>query len=294
LARAFVLTAAVGAAHAQMAPAAPASAPAAAVKAASAPRAADPGMVRMSSGALVSTDIAQILQRGELVVAMNGTDSPPFFHISGNKLVGADVRMAEQIAAELKVSLRIDRSARSFNEVVAIVAQGKADLGVSSLSRTLVRAKSVLFSEPYLTLKHALILNRFAFAKISRDKPLPWVLRNFTGSIGVVAESSYAEFAERNFPKATIVAYHSWEAVVAAVKKGEVVVAYADELDARRILKSEPGMALTLRTVTLKDVDDTLAIAVGVRSPILLAFVNQFLAQRAEKLTVDSLLEELK
>jgi polar amino acid transport system substrate-binding protein len=250
--------------------------------------------VRLASGAIVAIDIAQILQRGELVVAMLGVDTPPFFQMKGEQLSGIDVTLAEQMAAELKVPLRVNRSGRSFNEVVEIVARGDADLAISKLSRTLTRAQSVLFSDPYLSLNHALILNRLAFARISRDKPLPWVLRNFTGTLGVIDQSSFADFAVRNFPNAKIIAYPSWDAVIAAVKSGEVVGAYRDEFEVRRILKADPSLALTLRTVTLKDLNDTLGIAVGVRSPTLLAFVNQFLAQRNEKLTVEKVLAELK
>jgi polar amino acid transport system substrate-binding protein len=251
-------------------------------------------MMRLASGALVSTDIGQILQRGELVVAMLATDTPPFFYSDGEKFSGTDVRMAEQIAAELKVPLRIDRSAKSFNEVVEIVARGDADLGASKLSRTLARAQSVRFSDPYLSLNHALIINRLEFAKISRDIPLPTVIRNLTGSIGVIAKSSFAEFAVRNFPKAKIVQYPSWNEVLEAVKRGDIVCAYRDEFEIRRILENDPSLALTLRTITLKDLNDSLGIAIGTHSPNLLAFVNQFLAQRREKLTIDSVLAELK
>ncbi len=289
-----LLLAGAGAQASTPAAAAAAAASAPAKAAAPAPRAADPTMVRLPSGAVVAADIGQILQRGELVVAMLGTDSPPFFYMEGDKLVGTDVRMAEQIAGELKVPVRFDRSAKSFNEVVEIVARGDADLGISKLSRTLARAQSVRFTDPYLSLNHALILNRLEFAKLSRDKPLPWVVRNLTGSVGVIAKSSFADFAVRNFPKAKITPYPGWGDVLAAVKKGEVVGAYRDEFEIRRILRADPSLALTLRTVTLKDLDDTLGIAVGVRSPTLLAFLNQFLAQRAEKLTVESVLAELK
>jgi polar amino acid transport system substrate-binding protein len=260
----------------------------------SAPRPADITMMRLASGTLVSADIGQILQRGELVVAMLASDTPPFFYMDGDKLTGTDVRMAEQIAAELKVTLRIDRTAKSFNEVVEIVARGDADLGASKLSRTLARAQSVRFSDPYLSLNHALIINRLEFAKISRDMPLPTVVRNLTGSVGVIAKSSFADFAVRNFPKAKIVQYPSWNEVLEAVKRGDIVCAYRDEFEIRRILKADPGLALTLRTITLKDLNDSLGIAIGTRSPTLLAFVNQFLAQRREKLTVDSVLAELK
>ena len=275
---------------------APLAQPAAAgvVAPAVASRTQDTKPVRLASGALVAADIAQILQRGELVVAMTANDAPPFFYKDGDKVVGTDVSLGEQIAAELKVPLRIDRSAKSFNEVVEIVARGDADLGLSRLSRTLTRAQSVLFSVPYLELKHALILNRLEFAKISRDRPLPQVLRHFSGTLGVIAKSSFADFAVRNFPSAKIVTFPNWDGLVAAVKAGEVVAAYRDEFEVRRILKADPKLALTLRTVTLKDLNDYLSIAVGVRAPVLHRFVNQFLEQRSEKLTVEAVLDELK
>lgn len=257
------------------------------------PGAADRTMLRLPSGAMVAADIGHILQRGELVVAMLNADHPPFFSMDGATPVGIDVRMAQEIAAELKVNLRIDRSATSFDELVDIVARGDADLAASKLSRTLARVQSVRFSEPYLTLNHSLILNRVEFAKLALDKPLPTVLRNFRGSLGVVGGTSFAELARRHFPEARIASYPSWPAAIEAVKKGEVVGAYRDDFETRRVLKTNPALALTLRTVTLKDLDDPLGIAVGVRSPTLLAFVNQYLAQRPDKLTITSVLAEL-
>jgi ABC-type amino acid transport substrate-binding protein len=282
-------------AKAASAPAPGASAAAAAAAQAVSEAARPNGLVRMPNGSMVAPEIARILQRGELVVAMLGVDSPPFFFaLPDGNLAGTDVRMAQGLAQELNVKLRIDRSARSFNEVVEIVARGNADMGISKLSRTLARAQTVRFSDPYLSLNHALILNRLEFAKLTRDKPLPTVIRNYTGSLAVIDRSSFADFAKRNFPHAQIRRYPSWELAVEAVKRGEVVAAYRDEFEIRRLLKADPGLALTLRTVTLKDLEDTLGIVVGIGDTTLLAFVNQFLAQRTERLTAESVLNELK
>jgi hypothetical protein len=52
-------------------------------------------------------------------------------------------------------------------------------------------------------------------------------------------------------------------------------------------------MALTLRTVTFSDLEDTLGIAVAPDSSQLLSVINLFLSQRREKLTVESLLKRL-
>lgn len=253
------------------------------------------GLVRAPDGAWVAPDVARVMQRGELVVAMLGTDSPPFFQVKEGRLVGIDVRMAQQLAGELKVPLRIDRTPASFDEVVARVAGGRADMGISKLSRTLGRAQSVRFSEPYLRLKHALMLNRIEFARYSHRKDLQVVLRDYRGTMGVIANSSFASnYAPRNFPNAKLVSFPTWELVVEAVLNGKVVAAYRDELEIRRLLAAEPGLAMKLRIVAFKDLEDTLGIAVGYRDEALLALANQYLAQMPDKLTVEKVLHELQ
>ncbi|WP_294770483.1 ABC transporter substrate-binding protein [uncultured Rhodoferax sp.] len=248
-------------------------------------------LVKVADGRLLAPDIARIVNRGELIVAMLGVDSPPFFYVKNNELVGLEVDLAKAIAKELKVTVRFDRSAQTFNEVVAVVARQEADLGISKLSRTLARAQTISFTDPYLRLNHAFILNRVKFAELARDRPLPTVIRGFKGSIGVIAKSSFADYATKNFPEAEIREYPSWGEVLKALEKGQVMAAYRDEFEIKRLLKIDPTVSLTLRTVTFRDLEDSLGIAVGIQDPTLLAFVNQFLAEGTEKLTIDKVLK---
>jgi polar amino acid transport system substrate-binding protein len=254
--------------------------------------------VPASAGAPVTTpvpaDIARIRQRGELVIAMLATDTPPFFYEKEGKLVGLEVDLAKAIAQELKVEVRFTREAKSFNEVVDMVAQRRADLGISKLSRTLARAQIVYFSQPYLALNHALVLNRVAFARLANNEKVEDTVRQYKGTLGVIAKSSFSDFAKSNFPKAKVIEYPNWNAVMSAVNKGEVTGAYRDEFEIKRLLKDNPTAALTLRTVTLKDMEDTLSIAVGVSDPTLLAFVNQVLSQQREKLDINKVLNALE
>lgn len=240
-------------------------------------------------------DIARILARGTLVVAMRSVDTPPFFYVRDGQLQGLEVEMARALARELGVALRVDRTPASFNDVVHAVARGQADLGLSKLSRTLTRARMVRFSDPYLSLRHALLLHRESLARLARGRPVPQVLRSFDGSIGVIANSSFADFARRNFPRATVREFATWEAVVQAVSRGDVMAAYRDEFEIKRVLRADPAAALALRTVTLDDLDDTLAMVVHPADGHWLAFVNQFLAQRGrgERLDIDALLRAL-
>lgn len=252
-----------------------------------------PSLVKVADGRLLAPSIARIVNRGELVVAMLGVDTPPFFYVKKGELVGLEVDLAKAIAKELKVTVRFDRSARTFNEVVDVVARQEADLGISKLSRTLARAQMISFTEPYIRLNHAFILNRVKFAELARERPLPVVVREFKGSIGVIAKSSFSDYASKNFPLSELREFPTWEAVLKALEKGQIMAAYRDEFEIKRILKSDPTASLTLRTVTFKDLEDTLGIAVGIQDPTLLAFVNQFLAESTEKLTIDKVLKAL-
>lgn len=253
-----------------------------------APRSA---LVQVADGRLLAPDIARIVERGELVVAMLAIDTPPFFYEKQGEMMGLEVEMARELARELKVRLRITRQARNFNEVIDVISRQEADLGISKLSRTLARAQTIRFSEPYLRLNHALVLNRLRFARLAMDQPVQNVVRKFSGSIGVIANSSFATYALQNFPKAKIQPYASWNEVVAAVRNGEVDSAYRDEFEIKHLLGSDPTASLTLRTVTFKDLEDTLGIAVGVGDPVLLAFVNQYLQQRSNKLDIEKVLK---
>ncbi len=253
-----------------------------------------PSLVKVPDGRLLAPDIARIVTRGELIVAMLGVDTPPFFYDKKGELVGLEVDLARAIGKELGVQVRFNREAKTFNAVVDIIARGEADMAISKLSRTLARTQVISFSQPYLTLNHALILNRVKFAQFAKDKPLPQVIRNFTGTIGVIAKSSFSDYARRNFPQAKVQEYPGWGDVLKALDKGEIIGAYRDEFEVKRILKADPTASLVLRTVTLKDLEDTLGIAVGINDQVLLAFVNEYLTQRTDKLTTEKVLAALE
>ena len=100
------------------------------------PAANDNGVVRMPDGRLVAPEIARIIARGELIVAVMSRDTVPFVYEVNGKLMGVDIELAQQVSAELKVPIRFDRSVKTYDEVVELVAMGRADLGVSKLART--------------------------------------------------------------------------------------------------------------------------------------------------------------
>lgn len=94
-----------------------------------------------------SAGIEAIKSKGKLVVALN-PDFAPFEYqkvVDGkNQIVGSDIELAKAIATELGVELEL--SPMSFDNVLASVQSGKADLAISGVSKTDERSKVFDFS----------------------------------------------------------------------------------------------------------------------------------------------------
>jgi ABC-type amino acid transport substrate-binding protein len=256
-----------------------------------APQLSATGLVQMPDGRLMAPEFARIATRGELVVAVLRVDQPPFFQERNGELSGLDIELARELAQKLNVRVRFNRDATTFDGVVNLLAQGQADVAISKLSRTLPRTQIISFSTPYLRLNRALLLNRVKFAQLARGRPVPEVIRSYDSSIGVVGNSSYSEYVVNNFPKAYVTRYPTWDDALKALNAGDVTAVYRDEFEVKRVLRADPTAALRLRVVTLHDLEDTLGIAVNVSAPALLAYVNQFLAERPKRLEVADVLQ---
>lgn len=250
-------------------------------------------LVRVPDGRLVAPDIARIMRRGELVVALLRTDTRPFVYVKDGELRGVDIDLVRKVAEGLHVPIRFDRSAITYDEVVQRVANGQADLGVSKLARTLKRAQLVMFSIPYMHLEHALLINRVAFAKMAGEQSVSQAVRNFTGTMAVLAGSSWGEFAQRNFVRAKSVRFETWPEAVEAVKAGAVVAAYRDAIEVRTVMRADPELALTLRTVTFTDLNSVLCVMVGSQDGVLQSFVNEVVANQHHKLTANELIKSM-
>lgn len=244
----------------------------------------------VAQGNSAQGDIASIISRGELRVAITAVDQPPFYFTGKDgRLAGYDIDLATKMADEMGVKLVITRDAPAFNDLVTLVSAGKADLAVSKLSRTLSRSRFIKFSSPYMTFKQGLLFNRLQLAKVSSESEIHKFVRNYKGTIGVIANSSYANYAKDNFPEAKIKEYPTWDAAVQALTNGEVLSLYRDELEIKRVLASIPNSSLLFKPVYFTDLTDPIAVAVKTENTQLLFWVNIFL-ENQPKMTADEIL----
>jgi len=223
-------------------------------------------------------DIARILNRGKLIVALHKEDVVPFFmRDPEGKLDGLDVSLARDIAGNLGVEVRFLRDAATYDGLVDQVARGEADVAISLLSRTLRRALRVSFTRPYAELHQALLINRLRTARL-RPQSEPAAALDQPGiRIGTIAGSAYMGFAVEGFPRAEVVGYPSWQQAVDDLLAGNLHAVLYDEIEVLSWQQANRSMSLYVKTVVLRKRKDHIAMAVNWRDTHWLGWLNLYL-----------------
>lgn len=239
-------------------------------------------------------DIAAIKKKNVLIIAMTKKDVPPFFSGEGDDIRGLDVEIARRIGVMIGVPVQFRRDAESFAEVVEQIRDGRADLAVSKLSITGPRLLTVRFSDPYIKLKQAMIINRLWLSQNSQGREVHEVIRTFNGKISFIKNSSYDTFARTNFPKAVYTPEDSWDTIINNVTNGAIAAGYRDEFEIKKISFEKPEAAITTKTVTISDSIDNIAVAVNANSPQLLSIVNYVIRNEYSNIDTKKLMDRYK
>ena len=237
-----------------------------------------------------SRDLKTIIDDGVLKVSLTQFNLPAFHWRTENSFAGPEVDLAKQIARALGVRVEFLDGAPSFDAVVDDVAQGRADIGISKLSQTYYRLIRVRFSEPYITLSHALLFERAAVGMSSGSHPPEDLLRKFRGRIGVIRGSAYVDFARRNFPNAQVVEMANWNTAIDELIGHRVDALYRDEFEIRRVLKTRPTLNVHFGAAVITDQKAFLSIAICDSCTKLQEFINFHLTQTQGTFTLQALL----
>ena len=239
---------------------------------------------------LSENNIEQIKRRGVLRVALYKDDIYPlFYHNDKGKLTGHEIDLALLIAESLDVSLEFNREASSFDDIVKFVQTGKADLGISLISRTLRRAQWVYFSEPYLQIHPVVLFNRRSFPHYREGEEVQGLLKKQDFIIGVKKGTSYITIAESLFPGKVIRTYSGWDDVFDALKTGEVDVVIRDEIGVKNTLETRTDYLLNVKMFVNTAYIDSISIALPPGDAHFMQWINIFLDQNGYPLTVEQL-----
>jgi ABC-type amino acid transport substrate-binding protein len=226
-------------------------------------------------------DMERIRASGELRIAMTAEFWPPFFFLNKqNELAGLDVDVATEIARRLGVRVRFVREAKTFDEIVTMVVDRRADIAVAYLSDTLDRARSVRFTRTYVQVKPAVLLNRSLAGHARRGPSLKNRLNHPEARIGVTKGSSAEGFAAADYPLAKIISYDSWNDITRDVVAEKLMAGVSDEIDAKSWQTANPHEAIVIETIIRDGPPDTMGIAVHRDDRHLLYWLNHFLAMK--------------
>ncbi len=225
----------------------------------------------------------ELIGRGELKVGMFTYDAAPMVTTGKDgETTGYDVEIAKTIADALGVKLTIVRTEDTAQGVIDQVARGDVDIGVSYLTRTVDRAREVLFTRPYLTQDLALLVNRVhAAAKHGGKCPATddFVAEFPDLPIGVEKGSAYAADLAAINPKVDLMRFDSVSPMMDALRTGAIAVSFQGDLIARQYLASHPSMRVFAVLCDLPDWQENIAIAVNGKEQALVPFLDVLLDQ---------------
>ena len=132
--------------------------------------------------------LAQIQERGEIVIAMEGTWAPWTYHDENDELVGFDVEVGQQIAQALGVEAAFVEG--EWDGLLAGLDAGRYDIMINGVDITEERSDAYDFSEPYAYNRTAVI--------VSADNTDITSMEDLDGKhTANTISSTYAEVAEQ-------------------------------------------------------------------------------------------------
>lgn len=155
---------------------------------------------------------------------------PPFETIGAEgQPSGISVELARSFAASLERPLQIENI--PFAGLIPALKSGKIDVIISSMTATPERAKSVAFSDPYLTTGLAALVPKESKSTVLAELDLP-------GNTIVVRQGTTGEvFARRNIREARILTLEKENACVLEVAQGKAAAFIYDQMSVFRNAK---------------------------------------------------------
>jgi len=244
----------------------------------------------ISVGQANENGVLAIQQNGKLIVALHQDDWPPFFYINkNNELDGLDIDIAKDIANKLGVTVEFTRNANTFDEIARQVENKHADIAISYLSNTLERAVHVRFTQPYVRLNQAALINRLNKVRAKRGDNMDNLLNSPEVKIGARVGCAAVSFAQSNYPKAQLVLYDSDEVLISDVRSGTLFAFLDDEITIKYLLNAHPDAAIDAQAVILRNRPDTIAMAVSIDNLDFQTWLDLYLIKIKESGYMDNI-----
>ena len=222
--------------------------------------------VGMVSAAYAGT-LDDILQRGELRVAVQ-TQGPPFSFVDkhGNR-TGSSVEFCQLMAEEMGVKVKfLDYD---WDGLIPALLSKKADILAADMTAKLKRALKVSFTKPFYTTGQVMYVKAGSSIKTVADANKPDI------TVATLLGSTYTDTARKQLPKAKIKEYKGGGNIAMnAVVAGHADVGIADLSSVNAMASNYPPGTLVILPAMLSY--EPLSFAVRPEDRHLLEWVNLF------------------
>ncbi len=219
--------------------------------------------------------LEEVKAAGELVVATS-PDFPPFENLEGNEVVGIEVEIMQLICDELGVKFTLKQIA--FDSVLTGVQAGKYDCGMSGISVTPKREKSVLFTDAYCLAAQCIVVK--AGSSIASKADLEGK------TISVQTGTTAAEFCTAQ--GYTLKQFEQNQDAKLALTQGKVDAWVVDDLTAAEYCKGDDTVVILDEAMTT----EPYAFAFAFGSEDLVAEINKIMDKLIADGTVAALFEK--
>jgi polar amino acid transport system substrate-binding protein len=238
-----------------------------------------PPVLSATAGLSSFPDIRQVQERGALRVGLVAKEIPPLLVTrSDGEPSGIEIAMANGLARRLGVRVEFVRSAATHDELVTQVAAGEVDVAVSSVTRTIERAKMVRFSRPYLTQSVAVALNRVRALQENvacPDTPADAAaLASRPGGLGVTRGGAYEQALRNQDKKINPVVFDTGKDLYDALETDRLLAGLGGEIELRQLFAEHPAARIKLKLCLVGEQKDQIAIAVRPDAPNLALWID--------------------
>jgi len=222
--------------------------------------------------------LAQIKERGYIVVGTEGTWSPYTYHDDNDELVGFEVEVAKYIADYIGVDVQFSETV--WSSMFASLDAGQIDIVVNGVSYSEERAEKYDFSEPYNYSQYAIL------TLADNDE-----IHSLEGAKGKTAAndptSSIGKFAEES--GAVLDEVGEAAQAISEVKNGRADLTFSPVTVFADYLKNHPEDADKFKVIVVTDPEPSAYVPVVKGNEALVSVINEALDQAKEDGTLSEL-----
>lgn len=216
--------------------------------------------------------LATIKDRGEIIVAMEGTWAPWTYHDENDQLVGYDTEVATLIAEKLGVKATFVEG--EWDGLLAGLDAGRYDIMVNGVDITEDRLEKYDFSTPYAYNKTAVI--------VKSDNTEITSMEDLDGKqTANTISSTYAEVAEGY--GATVTGVDDLNQTIELLLSGRIDATLNAEVTYYDYMKAHPDAEIKIATLDKDATQVAIPMRKGEESANLLKAINEALAELAEE-----------